>query len=153
MSVILVLMPVVYLAPIAVASAAAAIKALEKRNQATGFVRVETRMKSAEMVQTALQTMGYQTTVEGSGIHATLTDSNVNMFRNEEGLWVAQFSSNVDEHEAIRVLSDLDREYGKLVQRALVEKLETRIPETRMMLLEKVTNPDQSVTLTLGVNA
>jgi Na+-transporting NADH:ubiquinone oxidoreductase subunit NqrC len=153
MSVILVLMPIVYLAPIAVASAAAAVKALEKRNQAVGLVRVETRMKSAALVQAALQAMGYQTTVEDNLIQAELADSNVNMFRNEEGLWVAQFSSNVAEADAIVVLSALDREYGKLVQRALVEKLEARLPETRMALLEKVTNPDQSVTLTLGVNA
>lgn len=153
MSVILVLMPIVYLAPVAVASAAAAVKALENRKQATGFVRVETRMKSAAMVQAALNAMGYETTYDGTVIEARLTDSGVNMFKNEEGLWVAQFSSNLDEVEAIGVLNELDREYGKLVQHALVQKLEARLPQTQMSLVGKMTNADQSVTLTLAVHS
>jgi hypothetical protein len=75
------------------------------------------------------------------------------MFKNEEDLWVSQFSSGVPEERAVSTLQELDRAYGKRVQAALVEKIQRRVSDSNMTVVSQKTNIDESVTMTLQVNA
>lgn len=153
MSVILVLLPVVYLAPIAVGAAAAAIKAIENRANLGGVIRVETRMKNQAMVAEALENIGYSVVADDGTLIGSMGDSTLRMSRNADGLWVGQFSADRSEEEAIETLTSLDIAYGKLVQLALIRRLEQRLPFSNMQLVNQVTNLDESITVTLEVNA
>jgi hypothetical protein len=153
MSVILVLLPVVYLAPLAVGAAAAAAKAIEKRSRSEGILRVETRMKNESMVAIAMERIGYKVERDGGSLVGKSGASALTMSRNAEGLWVGQFSAEKSEEQAVQVLNNLDVEYGKLVQSALIKRLEERLPESNLQMVQQVTNQDQSITVMLTVNA
>lgn len=153
MSVILILLPVVYLAPLAVGAAAAAIKALENRSKSEGILRVETRMKNETMVAEAMERLGYEVERSDASLRGTAGESALTMSRNAEGLWVGQFSAEKSQEDAVQVLTALDAEYGKLVQAALIKRLEERLPESNMKMVQQVRNEDQSITVMLTVNA
>lgn len=153
MSVILVLLPVVYLAPLAVGAAAAATKAIENRSKSEGILRVETRMKNEDMVANAMERLGYSVEKNGGSLVGRTGSSTLTMSRNADGLWVGQFSAEKSQEEAIQVLTALDVEYGKLVQSALIKRLEERLPESNLQMVQQVTNQDQSITVMLTVNA
>lgn len=151
MSVIIVLLPVVYLGPLVVAAAAAAIKAAELRSANSGFLNVETRMKNRDLVSASLQDLGYLVQAEGQSLVAERQGESLVMFKNEDDLWVSQFSSGVSEEHAIARLQELDKAYGKRVQAALVKKVQLRVSDSNMTLVNQQTNLDDSVTMTLQV--
>jgi hypothetical protein len=153
MSVIIVLLPIVYLGPLVVAAAAAAVKASELRSANSGFLNVETRMKNRDMVSASLQDMGYLVQEDGDSLVAQRGDESLVLFKNEEDLWVSQFSSGVSEEQAVDRLQELDKAYGKRVQAALLEKIQSRVSDSNMKVVSQQTNQDESVTMTLQVNA
>lgn len=153
MSVILVLLPAVYLAPLAVGAAAAAVKAIESRSQKSSSVRVETRMKNKDLVAEAISNLGYEVTLREDSIVGASEKATLMMSLNAEGLWQCHFSGEQTVDGATETLQNLDREYGKLVQRELLRRLENRLPQTNMQKVAEVTNPDMSVTVTLEVQA
>jgi hypothetical protein len=153
MSVIIVLLPVVYLGPLVVAAAAAALKAAELRSANSGFLNVETRMKNRDLVTASLQDMGYLVHTDGDSLVAQREEESLVLFKNEEDLWVSQFSSGVSEEQAVDRLQELDKAYGKRVQAALVEKIQRRVSDSNMKVVSQQTNQDESVTMTLQVNA
>lgn len=153
MSVILILLPVVYLAPVAVGAAAAAVRALEKRSQTNGVIRVETRMKNLDLVSEAMQNLGYAVIEEEGVLVGKSGQSKLSMSRNADGLWVGQFSADRTEAQAMETLTMLDAAYGKLVQAALVKRLEDRAHQSNMQIIQQSVNQDQSITVTLAVNA
>ena len=153
MSVIIVLLPIVYLGPLVVAAAAAAVKAAELRSANSGFLNVETRMKNRDLVTASLQDMGYLVHTDGDSLVAQRAGESLVLFKNEEDLWVSQFSSGVSEEQAVDRLQELDKAYGKRVQAALVEKIQRRASDSNMKVVSQQTNLDESVTMTLQVNA
>ena len=153
MSVIIVLLPVVYLGPLVIAAAAAAVKAAELRSANAGFLNVETRMKNRDLVASSLQDIGYVVQMDGESLVAQREEETLSMFKNEEDLWVSQFSSGVPEERAVATLQELDRAYGKRVQAALVDKIQRRVSDSNMTVVSQQTNIDESVTMTLQVNA
>lgn len=153
MSVILVLVPAVYLAPLAVAATAAAVKAIEKRAETSNLLRVETRMKNEELLTQSMGQLGYTVRLEGKALVGEKNGSTFSMVRDPNGLWVAHFSGDVSEQDAITTLTNLDIEYGKLVQAALIARLQERLPASNLKYVNQVTNQDESITVTLAVNA
>jgi hypothetical protein len=151
MSVIIVMLPVVYLAPLAVAAAAAIAKKLEDRAEAHEILQVETRMKNVDLVVSAIETIGMETQVSPGSIEGRNGDLVLLMSRNQDGLWVGQFNSGTSIEEATSVLSSIDLEYGRLVQSAILEKLESRIEESNFKKIAQQVNDDLSVTVTLEV--
>ena len=147
------MLPVVYLAPLAVAAAAAIAKKLEERADGHEILQVETRMKNVDLVVSAIVAIGMETQVSAGSIEGRKGDLVLLMSRNEDGLWVGQCNSGTSVEEATAVLGSIDLEYGKLVQRAILEKLESRIEESNFTKIAQQVNDDSSVTVTLEVHA
>ena len=75
------------------------------------------------------------------------------MRKNENDIWTAQFENDVSEEAATSLLISLDKEYGKLVQATVLQRIKERASVNGMNLQSEIFNRDNSVTLTLNVLA
>jgi hypothetical protein len=75
------------------------------------------------------------------------------MKKNESDIWTAQFDNDISEDAATSLLISLDKEYGKLVQATVVQRIKERASVNGMNLESESFNGDNSVTLTLNVLA
>jgi hypothetical protein len=75
------------------------------------------------------------------------------MRKNENDIWTAQFENDVSEDAATSLLISLDKEYGRLVQATVLQRIKERASVNGMNLESETFNRDNSVTLTLNVLA
>jgi hypothetical protein len=137
------------LVPLAMAGAAAVKAAADRR--ADGVCRVATRMRDTGMLGDALRDTG--ATVQLADDQATVrwADATTATFsRDADGIWSAHFSGT-DEAGAIRKVSEVDAAYGRLVQRAVLERLREQAPAAGLRLESETVDDDDAVRLVFEV--
>ena len=144
----------IVLIPLAIA-AVSAYKASQVNDQSTGQVNinVQTRMKNQEMLIEALGTIGLGTTIVENVLRVKNSEIEFLMRKNENDIWAAQFENDVSEEAATSLLISLDKEYGRLVQATVLQRIKERASVNGMNLESETFNRDNSVTLTLNVLA
>jgi hypothetical protein len=144
----------IVLIPLAIA-AVSAYKASQLNDQSTGQVNisVQTRMKNQKMLIEALGMLGFSTTIMGDVLRVKNSEIEFLMRKNESNIWTAQFENDVSEDAATSLLISLDKEYGRLVQATVLQRIKERASVNGMNLESETFNIDNSVTLTLNVLA
>ncbi len=144
----------IVLIPLAIA-AVSAYKASQVNDQSTGQVNinVQTRMKNQEMLIEALRALGLSASMQENTLRVKNSDIEFLMRKNENDIWTAQFENDVLEDAATSLLISLDKEYGRLVQATVLQRIKERASENGMNLESETFNRDNSVTLTLNVLA
>ncbi len=144
----------IVLIPLAIA-AVSAYKASQVNDESTGQVNinVQTRMKNQEMLIEALRVLGLSASVTDNLLRVGNSEIEFLMRKNENDIWTAQFENDVSEEAATSLLISLDKEYGKLVQATVLQRIKERASVNGMNLQSETFNRDNSVTLTLNVLA
>jgi hypothetical protein len=144
----------IVLIPLAIA-AVSAYNAKRENDSNTGQVKinVQTRMKNQEMLIEALRVLGLSASVTENLLRINNSDIEFLMKKNESDIWTAQFDNDISEDAATSLLISLDKEYGKLVQATVVQRIKERASVNGMNLESESFNGDNSVTLTLNVLA
>ena len=144
----------IVLIPLAIA-AVSAYKASQVNDESTGQVNinVQTRMKNQEMLIEALRVLGLSASFTDNLLRVGNSEIEFLMKKNENDIWTAQFENGVSEEAATSLLISLDKEYGKLVQATVLQRIKERASVNGMNLQSETFNRDNSVTLTLNVLA
>lgn len=144
----------IVLIPLAIA-AVSAYKASQVNDESTGQVNinVQTRMKNQEMLIEALRVLGLSASFTDNLLRVGNSEIEFLMRKNENDIWTAQFENDVSEEAATSLLISLDKEYGKLVQATVLQRIKERASVNGMNLQSEIFNRDNSVTLTLNVLA
>ena len=144
----------IVLIPLAIA-AVSAYKASQVNDESTGQVNinVQTRMKNQEMLIEALRVLGLSASVTDNLLRVGNSEIEFLMRKNDNDIWTAQFENDVSEEAATSLLISLDKEYGKLVQATVLQRIKERASVNGMNLQSETFNRDNSVTLTLNVLA
>ena len=142
------------LVPLAVAAVSAAHGLRSGRDQQDRVVcEVRTRMRDASLLAAALRGTGAEV-VEGEGeIVAGWQGVRASFTRDQDGIWQAHFTGDVDEARAVGIVHAIDAGYGLQVQRAVLERLRERAPAAGLRLESESVADDRSVRLVFEVES
>lgn len=144
----------IVLIPLALA-AVSAWKASRKEALPNGqqAVQVGSRMRDETLLANALADTGAVTTRTESTLNAAWSDVQAEFSRDDQGIWSARMTGTVDEARAINIITAIDQAYGRQVQQALLRTLRERAAAAGMTIEDEQIDAEQTVTLTLAVQA
>lgn len=144
----------IVLIPLALA-AVSAWKASRKEALPNGqqAVQVGSRMRDESLLANALSDTGAVTTRTASTLIAAWSDVQAEFSRDQQGIWSARMTGTVDEARAINIITAVDQAYGLQVQKTLVRTLRERAAAAGMSIEDEQIDAEQTVTLTLAVQA
>lgn len=144
----------IILIPLALA-AVSAWKASRKEELPTGqqAIQVGSRMRDEALLANALSDTGAVTTRTDSTLNASWSDVQAEFSRDEQGIWAARMTGTIDEPRAINIITAVDQAYGMQVQQALLRTLRERAAAAGMTIENEQVDSEQTVTLTLVVQA
>jgi hypothetical protein len=140
------------LVPLAVAAVSAAHGLRSGRDTQNQVVcQVQTRMRDASLLAAALRGTHADVTESGGEIVAGWKGTRARFTRNQDEIWEAHFTGDVDEARAMDIVRAIDAGYGLQVQRAVLERLRERAPAAGLRLESENVGADSSVRLTFAV--
>lgn len=144
----------IILIPLALA-AVSAWKASRKEELPTGqqAIQVGSRMRDETLLANALSDTGAVTTRTEATLNASWSDVQAEFSRDEQGIWSARMTGTIDEARAINIITAVDQAYGVQVQQALLRTLRERAAAAGMTIENEQVDSEQTVTLTLAVQA
>lgn len=113
--------------------------------------QVQTRMRDATLLAAALRGTGAEVTEGDAEIVAGWKGVRARFTRNQDEIWEAHFTGDVDEARAVDIVRAVDAGYGLQVQRAVLERLRDRAPAAGLRLESESVAADRSVRLTFAV--
>ncbi|MGI5237318.1 hypothetical protein [Dactylosporangium sp. CA-139066] len=137
------------LIPLAIAAAAA--HAGLSKDKDTTVCQVQTRMRDAGLLTAALSESRAVVTREGADLVADWAGVQARFSRDEQQIWTAHFTGDVDEARAVDIVRAVDAAYGRQVQRAVLARLTERAPAAGLRLESRSVTPDQAVRLVFAV--
>ncbi|MQA25920.1 MAG: hypothetical protein GEU94_10680 [Micromonosporaceae bacterium] len=143
----------VLLVPLALA-AAAAVTGVAAGRDAQGRVvcQVRTRMRDANLLGAALRESGGVVSTDDTGaVHADWQQSRATFQRDQDGIWSAHFTGEVDESRAVEITRAVDVAYGRQVQQAVLQRLRERAGSAGLRLESEMVADDHSVQLVFQV--
>ncbi|MFD6415277.1 hypothetical protein [Streptomyces sp. NPDC060194] len=146
MSVTFVLVP---LALAAVSALQAGRKEVDRQGRTVHHV--QTRMRDESLVARALQDTDAQVSLSADMIRADWQEVRGQFRRDTHGVWQAEFTGEINEVEAGRIISAVDRAYGIHVQQTVLARLRERAPTAGMTVESETVEADESVTVVLAV--
>jgi hypothetical protein len=144
----------IVLIPLALA-AVSAWKASRKEPLPDGqqAIQVGSRMRDETLLARALADTGAATDRTPHTLTASWSDVRAEFCRDEQGIWSARMTGSVDEARAIEIITAVDQAYGRQVQQTLLATLRVRASAAGMTIEDEHVDADQTVTLTLAVQA
>lgn len=124
---------------------------LVRDTQGRTGLQVSSRMRDAGLLAQALQDAGAAVSASGDTLTAQWADVQAEFTRDDEGVWSAQLTGDVDEQRAVGIITAVDDAYGRRVQQALLETLRARAELAGMTIERETVEADESVTVTLAV--
>ena len=143
----------IVLLPLAIAAVSAWQAKRDADEAGRQVVSVGTRMRNEEILQAAIADSGATVTRDESGIVADWGSSQARFTRNVDGIWAVHLAGDTDLDEATALVRTIDAAYGRRVQQEVLSRLRQRAPEVGMTVESETVEDDESVTLTLNVNA
>ncbi|MFT4009185.1 MAG: hypothetical protein QM655_03985 [Nocardioidaceae bacterium] len=142
----------IVLVPLAVA-AISAWQASRQEQDAEGrtVCHVQTRMKDQGLLAAALRDTRANVTVSPEALVARWQGVEAMFQRDEQGIWQANFTGDVDVNRASGIVAAIDVAYGRQVQQAVLAKLRERAPTAGMTVASETVEADSSVTLVLNM--
>jgi hypothetical protein len=139
--------------------ALAAIDAATSVNSQGGSLLIESRFKDLELLQKALENVDFENKVlvtqnNGRDVEALVVRNqrlSFSFVRSEEGNFTTVFPPGSERKSAESVLEEITREYGRILQNNLIQRIERSAAASGFRLGSRNVNQDRSVTLTLGV--
>ena len=139
--------------------ALAAIDAATSVNSQGGSLLIESRFKDLELLQKALENVEFENKVlvtqnNGRDVEALVVRNqrlSFSFVRSEEGNFTTVFPPGSERKSAESVLEEITREYGRILQNNLIQRIERSAAASGFRLGSRNVNQDRSVTLTLGV--
>lgn len=116
-------------------------------------VQVGSRMRDQRLLAQALADTGAITARTETTLSATWSEVLAEFTRDEQGIWSARMTGDVDEARAIDIIAAVDQAYGRQVQQALLRTLRERASSAGMTIEDEQIDSEQTVTLTLAVQA
>ena len=143
----------IVLVPLAIA-AVAAWESSRSDSTSSGktVCRVGTRMRDENLLTAALQDTKATTSRGGPNLVADWHGVRAVFQRDQDGIWTAHMTGQVDEARAIEIVREVDRAYGYQVQQAVVRRLQEQAPAAGMRLESQTVEEDLSVTMVLTVD-
>jgi hypothetical protein len=138
------------LVPLALAGAAAAQAAAERKESGRTVVQVQTRMRDVTLLAEALRDTGATVTSGPDNVTAVWGEQAVTFARDSAGIWSAH-AAGMTGDVAVALITAVDQAYGRRVQQAVLERLRDRAPEAGLRLESETTQPDASVRLVFEV--
>jgi hypothetical protein len=144
----------IVLVPLAIASISA-WKASRREVDVQGrtVCHVQTRMKDQGLLAAALRETHADVAVAPDSLAAQWQGVQAEFRRDDQGIWQANFTGDVDIARASSIVAAIDVAYGYQVQQAVLAKLRERAPAAGMSVASETVEADSSVTLVLNVEA
>lgn len=136
----------IILIPLAVAAYGSwKARSMEKEN----VLFVETRLKDPELLALAIQSMGGSSiVVEGSNLKAVIGERKISFQPDPQGVLVAHLDTK-DKDEAVKLLLEVDKQYGYQVQSAVVKRIKERADGLGMNVVSQTSSDDGSINIIL----
>lgn len=116
-------------------------------------VQVGSRMRDEALLAKSLTDTGAVTTRTPDTLVAAWSEVQAEFSRDEQGIWSARMTGNVDQARAVDIITAIDQAYGRHVQQTLLQTLRERASSAGMTIENEQVDSDQTVTLTLAVQA
>lgn len=144
----------IFLVPLAIA-AVSAWQASQQESDAEGrtICHVQTRMKDQGLLAAALRETRADVAVSSDTLVARWQGVEATFQRDNQGIWQAHFTGDVDVERASGIVTAIDVAYGRQVQQAVLSRLRERAPTAGMSVASETIEADDSVTLVLNVGA
>ncbi|UNK72233.1 hypothetical protein [Microbacterium sp. H1-D42] len=119
-------------------------------------VQVQTRMKNADLLASALHDLGATSvgTVDGE-LTAVVDDLSLRMTRDADGIWTAHVAGadgrDADVGDATALMTRIDTAYARRVQQEVAARIRTRADDAGFELVSESRQEDDSVTMVLSV--
>jgi hypothetical protein len=139
------------LLPLAIAAAAAHAGLTKGRTGDATVCQVQTRMRDAGLLAAALRDTRAAVTPDEDGLVADWAGVRARFVRDEQQVWTAHFTGDVDEPRAVDIVRALDVAYGRQVQQAVLARLTERAPAAGLRLESRAVTPDRAVRLVFAV--
>lgn len=140
------------LVPAAFAAVGAIQAARSPKDEPSRVATVATRMRNVDLLHQALTETGATVNATDSSLEAVWHDTKAQFTRDEQGIWTAHFSDDVDEQVALSRIQAVDAAYGLQVQAEVLTKLRERALDAQMSVASEKVEADNSVTVVLNVN-
>lgn len=140
------------LVPLAVAAVAAAHVVRSSPDNSNRIIcQVRTRMRDETLLAAALRETDAEVTVDGQEIVATWSDVRAGFRRDQDGIWTAHFTGEIDEQRATEIVRAVDAGYGRQVQATVLQRLRERAPAAGLRLESESLVEDAGVRLVFAV--
>ncbi|WP_227457532.1 hypothetical protein ACN263_01795 [Micromonospora sp. WMMD729] len=140
------------LVPLAVATVAAVRGATASRDERGRVIcQVQTRMRDETLLSAALRETNAVVTADHQEIVASWGRVQATFQRGPDAVWSAHLTGDVDEQGAVDIVRAIDAEYGRQVQRAVLERLRERAPAAGLRLESETVAEDASVRMVFAV--
>lgn len=140
------------LVPVAIAAASAWHASRTEEDEAGQLVcNVSTRMRDATLLRQALTDTSAAVTEDGTSLLATWVGVEARFTRDDNDIWSAHLTGDIDESQAVSIIAAIDQAYGLRVQTEVLNRLRSRAGLAGMTIETEKKNDDQSVTMVLAV--
>lgn len=139
------------LIPIAIAIAGAVGNRKRAIQDPPNSYRLETRIKDAQLLSRALETLGCQSVILGEGVGSSYHQTQIVFEPTRSGTFDAIFIGNIHLEHAQAFLSDLHDEYARQVQEYVYTNLIVRARERGLVLETAEVQQDNSIVLTFAI--
>jgi hypothetical protein len=111
-------------------------------------------MRDATLLSAALrESKAVVTVFDGDTLDAAWDGVQARFRRDQESIWSAHFTGDVDEQRAVDIAAAVDAAYGRQVQRAVLDRLRERAPAAGLRLESENVIEDESVRLVFQIEA
>lgn len=110
-----------------------------------------TRLKDAQLLQAALDSLGCKSVGTGQEILSTAEGARISFEKNKDGLFEAVFVGISSQQRAASFLQEVDAEYTRLLQEQVYQRLLARAKERGLTLESQEVEPNNSIVLTFVV--
>lgn len=142
------------LIPVGIAVAQSVSSMIEKAGEMNRSFRLATVMKDEKLLQKALEQYGCSVHVWTSGNYETeIAAAKIFFQKNEDGVFEAIFPEEVTAEDAAVFIENLTSEYKYVLQQETYRKVMERAREKGFILESEERQEDQTIVLTLRVNA
>lgn len=144
----------ILLVPLAIAAVSAwQVGRHETDSDGMTICHVQTRMRDQRLLTAALRDTRADVAVTNDSLVARWQGVDASFQRDDQGIWQAHFTGDVDVERASGIIEAVDLAYGRRVQHDVLAKLRERAPLAGMLVASETVEADDSVTLVLNVGA
>ncbi|WP_017471413.1 DUF1257 domain-containing protein [Amphibacillus jilinensis] len=139
------------LVPIVIGISSGIKLAMSEKVEDGAFYKLQTNMKDNALLAETLRNYGCQVTMDEEQLQSSLGDTQLGFQLEEDGTFSAVFSAEVVTKDAKELMTDLQEEYSRLVQKQTYEKLLQRASKKGLLLESENTNQEDTIVLTFQV--